>query len=186
MPNGRPPITSDKLVRLQDCFIRQLGASATAREVGVHRNTVNNYFNSFKVDGSVAENFMYSVSDRPTHLVRAARIVLPPKLAIRLTTPAAPWVARTKSEQIDLQAISLLVPSSTPGYEDIRQEIILALLEGRVSVEELKERRNIRTFGTKYYRENFEQRGHAISLNQPMRSGARWDEVLSSTNSPWH
>jgi hypothetical protein len=109
---------------------------------------------------------------------RRPRIILP---KLRDPIAAYPFVRKVNAGSTDLLLVNSLVPTGLPGREDICQEIMLALLEKRITIEQLKAARsNIRAFINKFKRENYEEGGFAISLDEPRHDGQSWHDVLST------
>lgn len=78
-------------------------------------------------------------------------------------------------------SVNELVPRNMAGREDVCQTILLAILEGRITLEQLhanKER--IRAFITDFMKANYEARGHAVSIDTPLRSGVRLHDTLTA------
>lgn len=117
---------------------------------------------------------------KPSALVWRARelnITLPrqwvnlirPKRPIKLREPVAsyPYIVKPRAEHIDLLAINAVIPDSIPDdmRADICQEIMVAILEGRTSINAIKSKsRSAQYFMRKFYRDNYEQGGHAIAF----------------------
>lgn len=101
-----------------------------------------------------------------------------------------PYIRKTRDEHTELLEVNDLIPKGIPSHmrADIVQDIMLALLEGNVTMEVLRAKRSeSRWFVTKFYKDNFEQAGHALSLTQ---NGADGDEynLLDSrfSHDEWH
>ena len=109
------------------------------------------------------------------------------ELPVRPTPIVAyPFIRKAKDEHADLLFVNSIVPTSMPGREDVCQEILLALFEQRITLNELKANRaNLRSFVASFRRDNYESGGYAVSLDQPMYDGRSWHDTLSSDNSPW-
>jgi hypothetical protein len=75
--------------------------------------------------------------------------------------------------------LNSLVPRYIVGRDDIVQEIMLAILEGRASVEQIKAQ-GIRQFITQFRRGAFEASGYALSLDAPMLDGGNWHDRLAA------
>lgn len=77
-----------------------------------------------------------------------------------------------------MRAVNAIVPR-LPGREDICQEIMLAIWDGKFTLEHLQANSgDVRSFVRTHYRNNFETGGYAISLDVPMKSGQSWHDVL--------
>lgn len=124
--------------------------------------------NTWRDDGSIP---IYRAPRKP----RLPRIYKPVERRINLVYP---YVAKPRDEHADLLAVNALIPQM-PGREDICQEIMLALWEGRITLDQIKTNRtNLRPFIRSFTKENYESGGYAISLDVPMHSGQSWHDVL--------
>lgn len=74
--------------------------------------------------------------------------------------------------------VNSLVPQGALAREDAVQEIMLAFLEGRASLDEIK-CGGWRTLTRITFDTNFESSGYALSLDLPMPDGRSWHDVLS-------
>lgn len=74
--------------------------------------------------------------------------------------------------------VNSLVPQGALAREDAVQEIMLAFLEGRASLDEIK-RGGWRKLTRITFESNFESSGYALSLDMPMSDGRSWHDVLS-------
>lgn len=99
-------------------------------------------------------------------------IYKPKKRVIKFKEPkvklAYPYIQKPRPEHADLMAINALVPGGMPEHmrADICQEIMVAIMEGRTSIEDLKARKDNRQyFIKKFWRDNYEDGGMAISFN---------------------
>jgi hypothetical protein len=91
-----------------------------------------------------------------------------------------PFVAKPRDEHADLLAVNVLVPHM-PGREDICQEIMLALWEKKITLDQIKANRaDLRAFVRGFNKENYEAGGYAISLDDPMHDGRSWHDVLAA------
>jgi hypothetical protein len=70
-------------------------------------------------------------------------------------------ISGTDRARNDLEYINSIVPRDMLGRDDIMQEMWLALATGRATRESL----NYRDFTREFYRNNFEQSGHAVSFD---------------------
>lgn len=139
---------------------------------------------------------------KPTTLARRARdvgftiptqwakLIAPkgkPVLAARATN--YPYIIKRRDEHADLMAVNAVIPAAIPDNmrADICQEIMLAILEGRTTIEMLKSRKGNSTyFIKKFYHDNYEHGGHAISFNGTKEDWSS-DAVSSSIAAKeWH
>lgn len=109
----------------------------------------------------------------------------------RPITLAYPYIVSRRSEHADVLEVNSLVPKSFSGDRraDICQEILLALLEGRTTMEQLRARRDDANFFIKkFWRDNFEMSGHAVSLDSTVGdSDQTYYQVASSIAAKeWH
>lgn len=89
---------------------------------------------------------------------------------------AYPYITKVRDEHADLLAVNAIIPSGIPDNmrSDMCQEILLAILEKRTTLEMLKSRdRGAAYFIKKFYHDNYEAGGHAISFNE---TDENWDE----------
>lgn len=92
-----------------------------------------------------------------------------------------PYVTSVRGEHADLLQVNALVPKGLPSETrgDVCQELMLAIWEKRISLDELKrDRRFINEVIGLVRRSNFEAGGYALSLDAPMRDGRSWYDVL--------
>lgn len=78
-----------------------------------------------------------------------------------------PYIMKSRAEYADLLAVNKLVPRALdPDMRaDICQEMMLALLDGRTTLDELvANRNNTRFFVKKFFKDNFEGSGRTLSL----------------------
>jgi hypothetical protein len=93
---------------------------------------------------------------------------------------AYPFIIKARGDAADLLEVNSLVPDYLLGREDVCQEIMLALYEGTVTIDELRKNKgHLRAFIRSFKRDNLEEGGYAISLDQPMRDGRSWHDVLT-------
>lgn len=93
-----------------------------------------------------------------------------------------PYIIRPRDEHARLLEVSALVPRGLPDHvrADICQEVMLAMFEGRVTIEELRRMKDkMRWFVTKFYRDNMEDGGRALSLTGRDDDDRSYDEVVS-------
>lgn len=129
------------------------------------------------------------------HKARDLGLVLPiewsrlirPKYVPRLRRPKDailnyPYITKPRDEHADLLAINEIIPKSIPDNmrADMCQEIMLAILEGQTTLAALKEKSRSGTyFIKKFYHDNYEDGGHAISFSQN-DEGWNSDRIASS------
>lgn len=119
--------------------------------------------------------------DRKRLEVRKVKIIERREKSARRVVLGYPYVAVKRDEHTELMMVNSLVPPGLPGREDVCQEIMLALWEGRITLEQLKANRaNIRPFVRSFTRDNYESGGYAVSLDQPMHDGRSWHDVLAA------
>lgn len=102
---------------------------------------------------------------------------------------AYPFIMKRRDEHTDILAVNDIVPKNIAAdvRADICQEVMLAVLEGRTTIDALRARRdNAAFFIKKFYRENYEAAGHAISFDD-QEDHRTYDEVASSIAAKeWH
>jgi len=125
------------------------------------------------------------------HVARAPfrnKIIRPKPIKIEaaprsIPVSAYPFVRVAKDEHGTLMAVNSIVPQALPGREDVCQEILLALWEGKITLDQLRANRsNVGAFVRRFQSENYEASGYAISLDVPMRSGGSWHDVIADPN----
>lgn len=130
----------------------------------------------------------------PTSIAHRARdtgLTLPPEWrdAIRMRKPKIerlaplqyPYIRHVRGEHAELLHVNSLVPRSMPDElrADVCQEIMLAIWEGRITIDELQSNpKALRSFTAQARTNNFECGGYAISLDVPMRDGRSWYDIL--------
>lgn len=123
--------------------------------------------------------------DWQTALGLKKRIASPRRVAL-----AYPYILKQRPEHGDLLALNDLVPRAYPDQmrADICQEMMLAVLEGRVTIEDIKaNRKESAWFLKKFYMANYEDSGHAVSLTGHEDEDRNYDEVASSIAAQdWH
>lgn len=98
---------------------------------------------------------------------------------------AYPYIIQRRDEHTDLLAVNALVPQM-PGREDVCQEIMLALWEKKVTVDQIKANRaDLRAFIRAFSKENYEAGGYARSLDEPLPDGRSRYDVLSEADGLW-
>jgi hypothetical protein len=81
---------------------------------------------------------------------------------------AYPYIAKARDDHSDLLAVNAIIPRGIPENmrADMCQEILLTILEGRTTLEALKAKSaNASYFIKKFYHDNYEDGGHAISFS---------------------
>lgn len=77
-----------------------------------------------------------------------------------------PYLMVRRPEHADLLMVHRIVPQHLPGREDVCQEIMLAMWEGKVTLDDLiRNRSNLRQFIGAFREKNFERGGFATSLD---------------------
>ncbi len=100
-----------------------------------------------------------------------------------------PYIIRARPEHAEILEVNCLIPTTITGDRraDICQEILLALIEGRVTMQQLRIRRDDTVFFIrKFWRDNFEQSGNAVSFDRG-DDERTYDEIASSIAAKeWH
>jgi hypothetical protein len=109
---------------------------------------------------------------------RKPRLVTAPRLPLLVY----PFVRQARDEHAELLLVNTLVPRGLPGRDDVCQEIMIAIWEGRTTIEHLKQH-GAGSLIRQFRRDNYESRGYAISLSEPRPGGGSWDDVLSADES---
>lgn len=103
---------------------------------------------------------------------------------------AYPYIAKQRPEYADLLAINEIIPKAIPENmrADMCQEIMVAILEGRTSLDILRSRsKSASYFIRKFYNENFEQGGSALTFSAMEDEDWNSDRVASSLAAKdWH
>ena len=102
---------------------------------------------------------------------------------------AYPYIVRRRDEHADVLAINDLVPRAFPDQmrADICQEAILAVLEGKTTIAELRANRaSSRWFMKKFWRDNFEDCGFAVSLDAARDDWSGYDIASAAAAKEWH
>jgi hypothetical protein len=117
----------------------------------------------------------------------------PKALTARKSEMAYPFINSPRTEHAELMEVNALIPRSIPDNmrADMCQEIMLAILEGRTTIDALRARsRSAAYFIRKFYHENFEQNGHALSFSTGGEEGDEsrsYDEIAASIAAKdWH
>jgi hypothetical protein len=100
-----------------------------------------------------------------------------------------PYIIRARPEHADILEVNNLIPRTfdSDRRADICQELLLAILEGRMTMQQLRARRDDAVFFIKkFWRDNFEQSGHAVSFDR-LDDDRSYDEVASAIAAKdWH
>lgn len=92
-----------------------------------------------------------------------------------------PYVIAARPDILDYLALNALVPAGLPGREDAVQDMALAVLEGRTTLDALQaDHSTVRAFCRSHMKGNFESGGYAVSLSEPRRDGRNWNDVLAA------
>ena len=109
------------------------------------------------------------------------RLIVPAKIRDVRIQLAYPYIIKPRDEHADLLAVNTIVPQGPPCREDICQEIMLALWEKRITLNDLIDNReDVRAFIRSFKKGNYEMGGYAISLDVPMYDGRSWHDVLAA------
>jgi len=137
-----------------------------------------------------------SLGRSPTSIAHRARdtgLILPAEWRDAITTyrkkPRSPkeeplqypYIRNVRGEHADLLSVNSIVPRGLPDHmrADICQEIMLALWQGDVTLDELRSEKSlVNQFIRGARKANFEAGGYALSLDQPMHDGRNWYDVL--------
>lgn len=124
--------------------------------------------------------------------------LIAPKRAKKIVSPnrsdlAYPYITNIRPEHADIVAINAMIPRAVPDSMrgDMCQEIMLAIIEGRTTLEKLKAKsQSAQYYIRKFYKDNFEQSGHAMSFSVGVGDGddeRSYDEIASSIAArEWH
>jgi hypothetical protein len=111
----------------------------------------------------------------------------------RRTQLSYPYIIKARPEHADILALNAIVPHVYPAQmrADICQEMMLAVLEGRVTIENIKaNRKESAWFLRKFYMANHEDSGRALSMTNSEYEGDNnrsSDEIASSLAAQdWH
>lgn len=106
----------------------------------------------------------------------------PPRIQL-----AYPFVIRKRDEHADLLAVNALVSQYLPGREDVCQEIMLAMWEGKITVDELRRNRNnLRAFVRSFKSANFEMGGYGVSMDAMIPgTDLRLGDTFSTEDGLW-
>lgn len=122
-----------------------------------------------------------------------AKIIAPKNKRPRIerTSPLAyPYIVKPRPEHADLLAINAIIPKSIPDdmRADMCQEIMVALLEGRTTIDVLKSRdKSAAYFMRKFYKDNYEDSGRALSFSPIDDDKRSYDEIASAIAAKeWH
>lgn len=82
-----------------------------------------------------------------------------------------PFIVKPDDRHADLIAVNRIVSRQLPGREDVCQDVMLALWESRISLEDLKnDPKAIRAFVKSFRKANFERSGFAESMDVTLHS----------------
>jgi len=126
-----------------------------------------------------AEHFRLSLARHWWDAIRKERARKPRVASEASLSLAYPFVVKQRDEHADLLTINALVPQNMPGREDVCQEIMLALLEGEITIDQVKANRQaLRPFIRQFRKDNLTLGGYALSLDAPLENGRSWHEVF--------
>lgn len=170
------------------------------RRPDLHRANSRRYYARLRPEGKLSTGKSGTVRYLAKHIahVRAWRAwrKLQPKQVRKVKAPiirrerapllSYPFVSVPRECNAALLAVNAIVPPGIPGREDVCQNILLAILEGRTTFAEIQTNRAaLSAFCRAHHRESFELGGYAVSLNEPRRDGRSWHDVLPDTATPW-
>lgn len=92
-----------------------------------------------------------------------------------------PYIREVRGEHADLLAINALVPAGIPHHlrADVCQELMLAVLEGKTSIANLKDDLALRKRLIRYYsQQNTMVTSYALSLDAPLGDDGSWYDIL--------
>lgn len=121
--------------------------------------------------------------------------LIAPKRKRAVKTPVSadlvyPYIAKPRAEHADIMEINAMIPKGIPDHmrSDMCQEIMLAIMEGRTTLEMLRAKKASSSyFIRKFYKDNFEQSGYALSFDAKDDDGRSYDEIASSIAAKdWH
>lgn len=142
--------------------------------------------------GRTPKSMAYYARDRGIVLPKEWASFIAPRqriLSPRREPLTYPYIITRKAEHADLLALNDLVPRAYPDHmrADICQEMMLAVIEGTVTIDEIKANREKSAwFLKKFWMANYEDRGHAISF-QDTEEGWNADSVASNiARKEWH
>lgn len=154
------------------------------------------------IDVEQAANVLGRSPRSIAHRARDFGLVLPPdwskiirpKYVPRQRQPmeaalAYPYIRKVRDEHADLLAINEMIPKSIPDNmrADMCQEIMLAVLEGRATLEALRAKRASGAyFIKKFYHDNYEAGGQAISFQQTDDDWTSERVASSIAAKEWH
>jgi hypothetical protein len=98
-------------------------------------------------------------------------------------TSVYPYIATRKPDKELLLEVSRLIPKTVGSdiHGDVCQEALLAIIEGKTTLDALRAYKdNARFFIKKFYKENFEASGRAVSLDGIGDDERSYDEIASS------
>jgi hypothetical protein len=127
---------------------------------------------SADVFGRRPETLAYKAREQGFALPSQWARLIAPKRKPRMVNPkqallAYPYISTPRPEHADLLAINAIVPKGIPDHmrADICQEIMVAILEGRTTLDALRaQNKSGAYFIKKFWHDNYEQGGHAISF----------------------
>jgi len=151
-------------------------------------------FQALAVPGSPSEAAVYKRRELDPDFRRLMEVAPNGRLGIpkrpRIVTLVYPYIIMPRPEHEEILAINNIVPRTFPDQmrADICQEVMLAVLEGRTTIDELRKNRSKSAwFLRKFYCDNFEAAGRAVSFESMALEDRTYDEVASSIAAKeWH
>jgi hypothetical protein len=147
-----------------------------------------------EVLGRSPSSIAWRASDAGMMLPPAWRRVIASKAPRKPANPrwvpmAYPLRSEGRRGNAELMEVNRLVADYLPGRADICQEIMLALWEKKVTMEDLrKQGASLRSFVRQFYRSNYEGSGYAKSLDASLTPNGAFSimDTLSTEDGMWH
>lgn len=110
-------------------------------------------------------------------------LVIPKRKPREISVPLQyPYIIKARGDHADLLAVNALVPHGLPTHmrADVCQEIMLALWQGAVKLDDLRRNKAlVSRFIGGFRKANFENGGYGVmSIDQPRADGRSWHDLL--------
>lgn len=175
-------ITIEKREEIKDLRARGYSLYKTGLIAGVNKETVR-YWDSARVLGGFDKGPITTRREAGILPVRLQKKVYSPKATLRSPAVLYPYISTVLPEHSLLLEINSLVPRGFPGREDVCQDLLLAILEGRTSIDQVRSDRTIiSAFKRHATRQNCEGGGYIVSLDAPRLGGGSWYDILEAPN----